>query len=115
MNRMTRGAGVLCLVVMGSLLTGCEDQVARKRVYEVVDSLKIYTLRVETWAGRVHDGLCNLEESVFRSGVQSINPNDAYCVGGPPPPEPPDPLEDPWAEPCDENGEPEGCWEEREN
>ncbi len=112
MKKVIRWLGLLSLLVLLGLQSSCKDQTARDWTMEVADSLKVFSARNATWALRVHNGLCQVEKFVFSDDPANA-PDETllYCLQGPPPADPPDPIEDPWAEECDSPGDPPGCWD----
>jgi hypothetical protein len=118
MKRFSRLLSLFAVVFLMALSsTGCVDKTARrgvaKRAEETRDIARVLNV-TNRWANGVHDGLCYLEGQLLAAGIDGLVLSDAerYCrPEGPEHPPPPDPDEDPWPVFCDEEGQPEGCWE----
>ena len=112
MKKTIRWLGLISLLVLLGLQSSCKDPVARRWTMDAADSLKVFSARNATWALRVHNGICQLEDVVFEGDAANApDQTNLYCLQGPPPADPPDPIVDPWAEPCESPGNPPGCWD----
>jgi hypothetical protein len=93
---MRKLALCLALVLVPLILSGCEDRDARAWIREIRDTMKARSVTQQAWDMKVQRAICNLDRAITEEGISTPNPEWGFCLSTTPPPEPPDPINNPW-------------------